>query len=92
MNVQREDDDGLCLILHATPGRWPAQKTLILIKARQFAGLERAEAEGKHLGRSKSIDDAAVVAWRAENASSIKATAEHFGISQASVKRACAKR
>lgn len=59
------------------------------IKARQLAGLERAKAEGKHLGRSKSIDDAAVVAWRAENSASIKATAEHFGISSASVKRAC---
>ena len=61
------------------------------IKARQVAGLERAKAEGKHLGRSKSIDDAAVTAWRAENSASIKATAEHFGISAASVKRACSK-
>ena len=61
------------------------------IKARQLAGLERAKAEGKHLGRSKSIDDAAVTAWRAENSASIKATAEHFGISVASVKRACSK-
>ncbi|MDY0035747.1 MAG: recombinase family protein [Zoogloea oleivorans] len=61
------------------------------LKARQFAGLERAKAEGKHLGRTKAIDDAAVLAWRAENAASIKATAEHFGISAASVKRACSK-
>ena len=57
------------------------------LKARQLAGLERAKAEGKALGRSKSIDDAAVCAWRAENSASIKATAEHFGISAASVKR-----
>ncbi len=62
------------------------------LKARQLAGLERAKAEGKALGRSKSIDDAAVSAWRVENATSIKATAEHFGISAASVKRACAVR
>ncbi|MBP7392712.1 MAG: recombinase family protein [Zoogloea sp.] len=61
------------------------------LKTRQLAGLERAKAEGKALGRSKSIDDAAVSAWRAENAASIKATAEHFGISAASVKRACSK-
>jgi len=61
------------------------------LKARQLAGLERAKAEGKALGRSKSIDDAAVCAWRAENSASIKATAEHFGISAASVKRACSK-
>ena len=61
------------------------------LKARQLAGLERAKAEGKALGRSKSIDDAAVCAWRAENSASIKTTAEHFGISAASVKRACSK-
>ena len=61
------------------------------IKVRQLAGLELAKAEGKHLGRTKAIDDAAVVAWRVEHCASIKATAEHFGISAASVKRACSK-
>lgn len=60
------------------------------IKARQMAGIERARAEGKTLGRKKDIDDAAVAKWRAENSASIRATAEHFGISPASVKRACA--
>lgn len=61
------------------------------IKARQMAGLERARAEGKHLGRKKTVDDSAVAAWRTENSASIKATAEHFKISVASVKRACTK-
>ncbi len=60
-------------------------------KARQLTGLERTRAEGKHLGRTNTIDDAAVIAWRTENAARIKTTAEHFGISTASVKRACAK-
>jgi DNA invertase Pin-like site-specific DNA recombinase len=60
------------------------------IKARQMAGIERARAEGKNLGRKKDIDDVAVAKWRAENSASIRATAEHFGISPASVKRACA--
>jgi putative DNA-invertase from lambdoid prophage Rac len=60
------------------------------IRARQMAGIERAKAEGKALGRSKSIDDMAVVGWRRDNGVSIKATAAHFGISAASVKRACA--
>jgi putative DNA-invertase from lambdoid prophage Rac len=60
------------------------------IRARQMAGIERAKAEGKALGRSKSIDDMAVVGWRRDNGASIKATAAHFGISAASVKRACA--
>ncbi|MEL7979214.1 recombinase family protein [Vreelandella titanicae] len=59
------------------------------IKERQLAGLERARAEGKNLGREKVIDDKAVVLWRQENSASIKVTADHFGISPASVKRAC---
>lgn len=60
------------------------------IKARQMAGIARSRAEGRNLGREKVIDDAAVARWRLENEASIKATAEHFGISTASVKRACA--
>lgn len=60
------------------------------IKARQMAGIERAKAEGKALGREKVIDDAQVSAWRVTHSASIKATAEHFSISVASVKRACA--
>lgn len=59
------------------------------IKARQMAGIERARAEGKNLGREKVIDDATVAQWRDDNNASIKATADHFGISTASVKRAC---
>lgn len=55
------------------------------IKARQMAGI----AKGKALGREKTIDDTAVAIWRKENSASIQATAEHFGISPASVKRAC---
>lgn len=39
------------------------------------------------LGRPKAHDKAAVVAWRNENAASIKTTAEAFGISIATVKR-----
>lgn len=59
------------------------------IKARQMAGIERARTEGRALGREKTIDDAQVAQWRSENSASIKATAEHFDISTASVKRAC---
>lgn len=59
------------------------------IKERQLAGLERARAEGKNLGREKVINDEAVTLWRQENNASIKATACHFRISPASVKRAC---
>ncbi|TDR05953.1 recombinase family protein [Marinomonas communis] len=59
------------------------------IKARQMAGIERARAEGRNLGKEKVIDDEAVASWRASNQASIKTTADHFGISTTSVKRAC---
>lgn len=59
------------------------------IKARQMAGIQRAKAEGKALGRVKTINDNKVVAWRKDNGASIAATAAQFGISVASVKRAC---
>lgn len=59
------------------------------IKARQMAGIERAKGAGKALGREKVIDDAVVAQWRRENNASIKAAAENFRISTASVKRAC---
>lgn len=59
------------------------------IKARQMAGIVRAKAEGRALGRKKAIDDAAVAGWRRSTGASVQKTAEHFGISVASVKRAC---
>ena len=61
------------------------------IKARQMAGIERARSEGKRLGREKKIEDATVATWRLTHNASIQATAQHFGISTASVKRACHK-
>lgn len=39
------------------------------------------------LGRPRAADAAAVAAWRATNAASIKVTAQHFGLSLATVKR-----
>jgi DNA invertase Pin-like site-specific DNA recombinase len=59
------------------------------IKARQMAGIQRAKSEGKALGREKTIDDATVAAWRKSSEASIATTAKQFGISTASVKRAC---
>nr|WP_019366289.1 recombinase family protein [Pseudomonas luteola] len=61
------------------------------IKVRQMAGIQKAKADGKALGREKVIDDVAVVNWRKEHSASIAQTAEHFAISVASVKRACAR-
>lgn len=59
------------------------------IKARQMAGILRAKSQGKALGREKTIDDAAVAGWRRANNASVSVTARQFGISPASVKRAC---
>ncbi|MWJ28597.1 recombinase family protein [Halomonas sp. ZH2S] len=59
------------------------------IKERQMQGIKRAKAEGKALGREKVINDEDVSQWRKDNSASIKATAIHFSISPASVKRAC---
>lgn len=59
------------------------------IRARQMAGIQRAKAEGKALGRAKTINNAQVAIWRKEHGASIAATALHFGVSVASVKRAC---
>lgn len=42
------------------------------------------------LGRPKAADAADVVAWRRQNGASIKETARHFGLSDATVKRYCA--
>lgn len=53
----------------------------------QKRGIDVAKVDGKYKGRSKATDPTAVLTWRAENGASIKATAEHFGISVATVKR-----
>jgi putative DNA-invertase from lambdoid prophage Rac len=72
------------------------------IRERTQAGRDAAraalEATGKthrgkeNLGRPRAQDGAAVFAWRLQNAASIKQTAQHFGLSQATVKRYCAGR
>jgi len=70
------------------------------IKERTAAGREAARASlaatgrthrGKaSLGRPKAHDGAEVASWRTANAASIAETAAHFGLSIATVKRACA--
>jgi putative DNA-invertase from lambdoid prophage Rac len=57
----------------------------------QKRGIESAKARGQQLGAPKKGDAAEVKAWRAENGASIAATAEHFGLSVATVKRYCAE-
>lgn len=59
------------------------------IKARQMAGIAKAKEDGRKLGAPKQHDDAAIAAWRRETGSSIAATAEHWKVSPATVKRAC---
>ncbi|MBL8553264.1 MAG: recombinase family protein [Phenylobacterium sp.] len=70
------------------------------IRERTEAGRAAAraalEATGKthrgkdSLGRPKAQDAAAVVSWRREKGASIRQTAQHFGLSDATVKRYCA--
>lgn len=59
------------------------------IKARQMAGIEKARQDGRKLGAPKQHDDAAIASWRKANGASIQATADHWGVSTATVKRAC---
>ena len=59
------------------------------IRERQRAGLERAKAEGRALGRPRKADPAKVAQWRRKHEASISQTAAHFGIGVSSVKRAC---
>lgn len=56
----------------------------------QRRGIDIAKANGEYKGRAKTLDPAMVKAWRAENGKSIAATAEHFEVSVATVKRYCA--
>jgi len=65
-------------------------------EAGRAAARQALQATGKthrgkdSLGRPKAQDAAAVAAWRRENAASINATARHFRVSPATVKRYCA--
>lgn len=56
----------------------------------QRRGIEIKKANGGYKGRTKTFDPATVKAWRTEHGKSIAATAEHFEISVATVKRYCA--
>ena len=48
----------------ATVFTWAAQRELEAIRRRTKAGMDRARAEGKHIGRPKVLDDAGVEAAR----------------------------
>jgi DNA invertase Pin-like site-specific DNA recombinase len=58
------------------------------IRERQMAGIRRAKAEGRCLGRPKKSDAAEIKRWREENEASISKTAKHFEVSESTVKRA----
>ena len=63
-------------------GRDAARKSL--------AETGRTHRGKESLGRPFAHDVALVAAWRRDNAASIQATAKHFGLSAATVKRYCA--
>ncbi|USX13260.1 recombinase family protein [Oxalobacteraceae bacterium OTU3CAMAD1] len=58
----------------------------------QKRGIEVAKAadDGRYKGRTKTLDPTVVKAWRAEHGATIAATADHFKVSVATVKRYCA--
>lgn len=56
----------------------------------QKRGIDMAKARGDYKGRSKTLDPATVKNWRIEEKATIAATAQHFEISVATVKRYCA--
>jgi DNA invertase Pin-like site-specific DNA recombinase len=56
----------------------------------QRRGVAIAKAEGKYTGRQRTADYADIRGWRAEKGATIAQTAERFGVSLATVKRACA--
>lgn len=66
-------------------------------EAGRMAARAALEATGRthrgkeSLGRPKAQDGAAVALWRRENGASIKQTAAHFRLSEATVKRYCAE-
>jgi DNA invertase Pin-like site-specific DNA recombinase len=59
-------------------------------KEMQKRGIELAKSSGVYKGRAKTLDPVTVKEWRNEHAASITATAEHFEVSIATVKRYCA--
>ena len=72
------------------------QKIRERTEAGRAAARAALEATGKthrgkdSLGRPKAADGAVVARWRRENGRSIRQTAQHFGLSEATVKRYCA--
>jgi len=59
------------------------------IRERQKAGIERAKAQGKPMGRPQAADPQQIRAWRQANEASIAQTARAFGVGLSTVKRAC---
>ncbi|QTO49931.1 MULTISPECIES: recombinase family protein [Burkholderia cepacia complex] len=56
----------------------------------QRRGVAIAKAEGKYTGRRRTHEYSIIRQWRAEHGATIRETAEHFAIGEATVKRACA--
>lgn len=59
------------------------------IRERQKAGLQRAKAEGRPLGRPHAANAQELAEWRHTHSATIRETAEAFGVGVSTVKRAC---
>ena len=87
MGVDLNSDAGELLITIMSKVAEMERKKML---ERQRAGIERARSEGKYKGKQSINDHKAVYDFRQEG-NSISATAEHFSISPATVKRLQAK-
>jgi len=65
-----------------------AEFELDLIRERTHAGLQRAKAEGKTLGRPSALSPAQVAAVRARKGEPVAALAREFGVGRATILRA----
>lgn len=59
-----------------------------LIKERQREGIEKAKAEGRYMGRTKTIDDNEIIQAMKEEGASFRKVAKKLGVSLSTVQRA----
>ena len=74
----------------ATVFTWAAQQELEAIRRRTKAGMDRARAEGKHIGRPKVLDQASIAAAHRLHRSGVSKSeiADALKVSRTTVRRA----
>lgn len=70
---------------------WVAEQERARLSERTTAGMKRAQAQGRHVGRPIAIRNASVARALAEGGHTQRAIAKQLGVSQAAVSRALAR-